>query len=159
MSQNKTGETGKAAGQTRANGNKAVDAAHDAAETGKNAMRDANEQVEHHAKKGMDVALQAVEDSGRRLQSVQGDGSDLASFWLHTLQEQATHNIEAMQQMAGAREWQDKLKVQSAFVSGSLQRLQDVFARYMEMTGNTIHGQVEAGIVNAEKATKATAAA
>ena len=159
MSQNKSSETSKATGQTRANGDKAVDAAHHAAETGKNAMRDASEQVEHHAKKSMDIALQAVEDSGRRLQSAQRDGSDLASFWLRTLQEQATHNIEAMQQLAGAREWQDKLNVQSAFVSGSLQRLQDAFSRYMEMTGNTIHGQVEARIVNAEKATKATAAA
>jgi hypothetical protein len=159
MSQKKTGETGNATGQARANDNKAVDAAHDAAETGRNAMRDAGEQVEHHTKKSMDVALQVVEDSGRRLQSAQRDGSDLASFWLRTMQEQATHNVEAMRQLASARDWQEKLKVQSDYFSGSLQRLQDVFSRYMEMTGNTMQGQVEAGIVNAEKATKAAAAA
>ena len=150
-------ETSKNA--TREAAETSKNATREAAETGKNVMREATENVEHHAEKSMDVALQVVEDTGRQLQSAQRDGRDLASFWLHTMQEQATHNVAAMQELAAAREWQDKLKVQSAFFSGSLERLQGVFAHYMEMTGNAMHGHGEAAVASAKRATKVAARA
>ncbi len=159
MSQTKSTEHNKATEQARSNGNKAVDAAHDVAETGKQALRDVSERTERHADQSMDVALEAVENTSKQLQAANQSGNELAGFWLQTMQAQTTHNIEAMQQIAKARDWQDKLAVQSEFFSVSLQRLQDVFSRYMEMTGNTLQGQVETGAANTKKATKAAAAA
>jgi hypothetical protein len=159
MSQTKSTEHSKTTEQARSNGNTAADAAHDVAETGKQALRDVSERTERHTEKSMDVALQAVEDTGKQLQAANQSGNELAGFWLKTMQAQTMHNIEAMQDIAKARDWQDKLAVQSEFFTVSLQRLQDVFSRYMEMTGNTLHGQAEAGAANAKKATKATAAA
>lgn len=159
MSQTKSAEHNKTIEQARSNGNKAVDTAHDATETGKQALRDVSERTERHAEKSMDVALQAVEDTGKQMQAASKSGNELAGFWLQTMQEQTVHNIEAMQKIAKARDLQDKLAVQSEFFSVSLQRLQDVFSRYMEMTGNTMQGQAEAAAANAKKATKAAAAA
>jgi hypothetical protein len=159
MSQTKSTEHNKTTEQARSNGNKAVDAAHDVAETGKQALRDVSERTGHHAEKSMDVALQAVEDTGKQLQAANESGNELARFWLQTMQEQTTHNIEAMQKIAKARDWQDKVNVQSEFFSVSLQRLQDIFSRYMEMSGNALQGQAETGAANAKKATKAAAAA
>jgi len=159
MSQAKSNENNKVAEKDRNNGDKAVDAANETAESGKQVLRDVSEQTERHAEKNMDVALQAVEDTGKQLQAASQSGNELAGFWLETMQAQTTHNLQAMQELAKARDWQDKLAVQSAFFSGSLQRLQDVFSRYMELTGNTMKGHAEAGGATAKKATKAAAAA
>jgi hypothetical protein len=159
MSQTKSTDHNKTTEQARSNGNKAVDAANETAETGKQVLRDVSERTERHAEKSMDVALEAVEDTGKRLQAANRSGNELAGFWLETMQAQTTHNLEAMQELAKARDWQDKLAVQSAFFSVSLQRLQDIFSRYMEMTGNVMQGQVEAGAATAKKASKAAAAA
>jgi hypothetical protein len=159
MSQTKSAENDKTTEQARSNGNKAVDAANETVESGKQALRDVSERTERHAEKSMDVALQAVEDTGKQLHAANKSGNELAGFWLSTMQAQTTHNIEAMQELAKARDWQDKLAVQSEFFSISLKRLQDVFSRYMEMTGSTLQGQAETGAANAKKATKAAAAA
>jgi len=64
-----------------------------------------------------------------------------------------------MHEIAAARDWQDKLAVQSSFFSGSLQRLQGVFARYMAMTGDLSHGPLQAGAGNGKTTGTAAAAA
>jgi hypothetical protein len=77
-------------------------------------------------------------------------GADLAAFWLKVMQEQTEQNIEAMRRLAGAQTCEEKLAVQSSFLSGSLARMQDVFTRYIElastMTGdmlNTRTGKID----------------
>jgi len=159
MSQTKSTEHNKTTEQMRSSGNKAVDAANETVASGNQALRDVSERTERHAEKSMDVALETVEDTGKQLQAANRSGNELAGFWLETMQAQTTHNLEAMQELAKARDWQDKLAVQSEFFSVSLQRLQDIFSRYMELTGNAMQGHVAAGAATAKKATKAAKAA
>jgi hypothetical protein len=113
------------------------------------------ETVERQANAGIAAAERLVETTGNRLEAANRGGADLAAFWLQTMQEQTTQNVEAMQKIAAAKDWQDKLAIQAEFFSASLSRLQTVFARYMAMTGTLPNAGGETETAKAKKTNKA----
>ena len=112
--------------------NRVAGAARSGAESARNLAKDAVAQgtaaVERQGAQMRDAAQATVATANR-------GGAELAAFWLKVMQEQTAQNIEAMRRLAGAQTWEEKLAVQGSFLSDSLARMQDVFARYLELTG------------------------
>jgi hypothetical protein len=136
--------------------NRVADAARGASETAKNMAKDAvaatTAAVERQSAKATDAARQVGESSKAKLETANRGGAALAGFWLKVMQEQTAQNIEAMRSLAAAQTWEEKLAVQSSLLSGSLARMQDVFARYMELTGTMTSDMLTTGTGNADKA-------
>ena len=93
----------------------------------------------------------AGETAQAKVETVNRGGAALATFWLKVMQEQTAQNIEAMRNLAVARTWEEKLAVQSSFLPGSLARMHDVFARYMELTGTMTSDVLASGAGDADK--------
>lgn len=155
MSQTARTEISKVSDQSKASGNSAADAAHLVADSAKRTTREVaamtSEAADRHASKATDVAEQVAEASRTTLETANRGGVTLAAFWLQVMQEQTKHNVEAMQSLAEARDWQEKLNIQTSFFSGSLSRLQDVFARYMELAGGMTTDMFRTGTAEVKK--------
>ena len=133
---------------TKTASNRVADAARGGAETAKSMAKDvvatATAEVERQDIKVTNAAQAKVETVNR-------GGAALATFWLKVMQEQTAQNIEAMRNLAVARTWEEKLAVQSSVLSGSLARMHDVFARYVELTGTMTSDVLASGAGDADK--------
>ena len=139
MSQTATIDSGYASASGKAASNRVADASRGAGEAVKGMASDAvaatTATVERQSAKVTDAARHVGASSKARLETANRGGAALSGFWLKVMQEQTAQNIEAMRNLAAAQTWEEKLAVQSNFCSESLSRMQDVFARYMELTG------------------------
>jgi hypothetical protein len=144
MSQTATLDSNATPDSPNGDHNRVADAARSAGDTAKSmakqAMATATAAGTQQAAKVADAARQVGEASQAKLETAGRDGVALAAFWLKVMQDQTAENIEAMRSLAAAKTWEEKLAVQSSFFSGSLTRMQDVFARYMELNATMTGG-------------------
>ena len=140
---------------TKTASNRVADAARGGAETAKSMAKDvvatATAAVERQGTKATNAMRHAGETAQANVETANRGGAALAAFWLKVMQEQTAQNIEAMRNLAAARTWEEKLAVQSSFLSGSLARMQDVFARYMELTRSMTSDVLASGAGDADK--------
>ena len=50
-------------------------------------------------------------------------GNDFADFWRELASAQLADNLDAFSKLAAARTWQERMRVQSSFISGSIARV------------------------------------
>jgi hypothetical protein len=137
-------------------GSRVNDAVRSGVESARNLAKDAVAKgaavAEHQGAQVTDPARRAGESVQTTLALVNRGGTDLAAFWLKVMQDQTAQNIEAMRRLAGAQTWEEKLAVQSSFLTGSLARMQDVFTRYIELTGTMTGDMLTARTGKVDKA-------
>ena len=76
-----------------------------------------------------------VDRSSRVTSEVLEAEGSLASLWLELTHAQATHNLEAMQELMACRDWRAAAQVQQAFIQASMTRLGETMSRHVELTG------------------------
>lgn len=62
-------------------------------------------------------------------------GGAVAGLWLQQSNDQLVHNARTVKKMAVARDWRERLEIQSSFLHDSLARLNQGVARYVDVTG------------------------
>ena len=62
-------------------------------------------------------------------------GGAVAGFWLQQGNDQLAHHARTVKKLAAARDWRERLEIQSAFLHDSLARLNQGMARYVDATG------------------------
>lgn len=62
-------------------------------------------------------------------------GATMAGFWLQQGNDQLAHHARTVKKLAAARDWRERLEIQSAFLHDSLARLNQGVARYVDATG------------------------
>ena len=62
-------------------------------------------------------------------------GGAMAGFWLQQGNDQLAHQARTVKKLAAARDWRERLEIQSAFLHDSLARLNQGVARYVDATG------------------------
>lgn len=60
-----------------------------------------------------------------------------AAFWLDLVKAQTAHNLDALHKIMTARTAQERLGVQSAYISGNLARMVETASRCMQLVGVT----------------------
>jgi len=71
-------------------------------------------------------------------------GATVAGFWLQQGNDQLAHQARTLRKLAAARDWRERLEIQSSFLHDSLSRLNQGVARYVDVTGATTAGSREA---------------
>jgi hypothetical protein len=71
-------------------------------------------------------------------------GGAVAGFWLQQGNDQLTHHARTVKKLAAARDWRERLEIQSAFLHDSLARLNQGVARYIDVTGTMVARSREA---------------
>jgi len=62
-------------------------------------------------------------------------GGAVAGVWLQQGNDQLAHHARTVKKLAAARDWRERLEIQSAFLHDSLARLNQGVARYVDATG------------------------
>ena len=62
-------------------------------------------------------------------------GGAVAGFWLQQGNDQLAHHARTVTKLAAARDWRERLEIQSAFLHDSLARLNQGVARCVDATG------------------------
>jgi hypothetical protein len=71
-------------------------------------------------------------------------GGAVAGFWLQQGNDQLTHHARTVKKLAAARDWRERLEIQSAFLHDSLAWLNQGVARYIDVTGTMVARSREA---------------
>ena len=71
-------------------------------------------------------------------------GATVAGFWLQQGNDQLAHQARTLRKLAAARDWRERLEIQSSFLHDSLSRLNQGVARYVDVTGAMMAGSREA---------------
>ena len=62
-------------------------------------------------------------------------GNDFADFWRELASAQLADNLDAFSKLAAARTWQERMRVQRSFISGSIARMGEVSSGWLQLTG------------------------
>ena len=65
-------------------------------------------------------------------------GGAVVGFWFEHATAQLAHNSQAVEKLAGARNWQDALKIQNSFLCDGFSRLNDGMSRYAGEAGTIV---------------------
>ena len=65
-------------------------------------------------------------------------GGAVAGFWLQQGNDQLAHHARTVKKLTAARDWRERLEIQSAFLHDSLARLNQGVARYVDVTGTMV---------------------
>ena len=132
--------------QARA-GERAAEAIRQARETG---ARAASTTV----REGLGVVRRAVDGAAETEREVVGRSSEgaaeLGRLWVDLLGEQTRHNLEVATALGRAVRWEEVVQAQGEFVRVSLERLQELNRRYLEI----VRGMMETGAAVADRARK-----
>jgi hypothetical protein len=71
-------------------------------------------------------------------------GAAVAGFWLQQGNDQLAHQARTLRKLAAARDWRERLEIQSSFLHDSLSRLNQGVARHVDVTGAMTAGSREA---------------
>ncbi len=71
-------------------------------------------------------------------------GAAVAGFWLQQGNDQLVHQARTLRKLAAARDWRERLEIQSSFLHDSLSRLNQGVARHVDVTGAMTAGSREA---------------
>src|SRR3954463_8794596 len=71
-------------------------------------------------------------------------GATVAGFWLQQGNDQLAHQARTLRKLAAARNWRERLEIQSSFLHDSLSRLNQGVARHVDVTGAMTAGSREA---------------
>ncbi|MFL5337143.1 MAG: hypothetical protein ACJ8H8_29190 [Geminicoccaceae bacterium] len=71
-------------------------------------------------------------------------GATVAGFWLQQGNDQLAHHAQTLRKLAAARNWRERLEIQSSFLRDSLARLNQGAVRYVDVTGALVAGSREA---------------
>jgi hypothetical protein len=98
----------------------------------------------HGARQGLDLAREATQrtaasasGAARRYRNAASEvleaEADLTGLWFELAREHAAQQAELFGKFAAARDWQEALEVQNAFVRDSFDRMNRLNSRYLEM--------------------------
>lgn len=68
--------------------------------------------------------------------------NELASFWFATGRAQLEHTLETMRHLAEARDWQDMLRIQNAWLQASMARSGEITLRQIQLVGTLAGGMM-----------------
>src|SRR3954465_9247700 len=71
-------------------------------------------------------------------------GAPVAGCWLQQGNDQLAHQARTLRKLAAARNWRERLEIQSSFLHDSLSRLNQGVARHVDVTGALVAGSREA---------------
>jgi hypothetical protein len=71
-------------------------------------------------------------------------GAAVAGFWLQQGNDQLAHQARTLRKLAAARDWRERLEIQSSFLHDSLSRLNQGVARHVDVNGAMTAGSREA---------------
>jgi hypothetical protein len=102
------------------------------------------EMAAHGAQQGLDLAREATQrtaasasDAARRYQNAASEvfeaEADLTGLWLELAREHVAQHVEVFGKLAAARDWQEALEVQNAYVRDSFDRMNRLNSRYLAM--------------------------
>ena len=87
-----------------------------------------------------------------RLAATSEPGNDLVGFWGELVKAQLADNLDAFSKLTAARNWQERMSVQSSYISGSIARMGEVASRCLQLTGSLATRQLTTGSSEASKA-------
>ena len=124
--------------QLKAGANRAADIARDVADKSQNVTHEAVEAttalVERTAGRSLAAAEEMVREFPSLATSTAEPGSSGSSFWLDLVKAQMAQNLDAFCQMMTARTAQERMSVQSSYISGNIARMAEVASRCMQLT-------------------------
>ncbi len=66
--------------------------------------------------------------------------SELASVWLDIGRAQLEHNLETMRHLAEAQDWQDRMRIQTAWLQASMARSGELVIQQLRLMGSLTGG-------------------
>ena len=125
------------------------DAAH-----GEKAVAKANDRIQDGTETALDEAQKLAEEvtspmlrlifdrtSPAMLEVVEKEG-EFASFWFETGRAQLEHSVDTMRHLAEARDWQDMLRIQSAWLQATMARSGELALRQVQLVGTLTGGMI-----------------
>ena len=145
----------KSAEQPRTGADRVADVARDAGDQSRKLANEVAEttasMVERTAANTMATAAQMARATPR-LAATSGPGNDLVGFWGELVKAQLADNLDAFSKLTAARNWQERMSVQSNYISGSIARMGEVASRCLQLTGSLATRQLTTGSSEASKA-------
>ena len=130
-------------GRDTAHGAKAAEAA---AQTGKQvqdgvetALDEARKLAEETTSPMLRLVLDRTPPAMRELLEKE---NEFAGFWFETGRAQLEHTLETMRHLAEARDWQDMLRIQSAWLQASMARSGELTLRQLQLVGTLTSGMM-----------------
>jgi hypothetical protein len=124
--------------QLRTGADRVADVARDVTDKGRELARDVAETTASVVERTATDSMAAAKRMTRQtpwLATTSESGSDVATFWRELVTAQLADNLDAFRKMATARDWQERLSVQSSYISGNIARMAEVTSRCMQLTG------------------------
>ena len=139
----------KSAEQPRTGADRVADVARDA---GDQSRKLANEVAETTASMVERTAANTMATAAQMARATSGPGNDLVGFWGELVKAQLADNLDAFSKLTAARNWQERMSVQSNYISGSIARMGEVASRCLQLTGSLATRQLTTGSSEASKA-------
>lgn len=103
------------------------------------ALDKAQKLAEEMASPMLRLVLDRTPPAMRELVEKEGE---LASFWFETGRAQIEHTLETMRHLAEARDWQEMLRIQSAWLQASMARSGEIALRQIQLVGTLTGGMM-----------------
>ena len=124
--------------QLKAGINRAADIARDVADKSLKLTREAVEattaMVERTAAKSVAAAKEMVREFPSLATSTTEPSNSGAGFWLDLVKAQTAQNIDAFRQMMTARTPQERMSIQSSYLSANIARMAEAASRCLQLT-------------------------
>jgi competence ComEA-like helix-hairpin-helix protein len=128
---------------------------HKAAEATRQTATEGARVAEATAREGVEIVhsvFGAAAETEREVVSRSAEGvAELGRLWMDLLSDQTRHNLEIATSLGRAVRWDEVLRTQSEFVRASLERLNELNRRYLEI----VRGMTETTSAAVERARKA----